>query len=227
VGLSITSLVLGVIALLCGPFTGVPAIICGWVALARKRGGRGMAIAGVAAGASGTLFVTVVWAVVIIIYLSAGNQAKQDEVWRNTGFIHTAMENWYIDHLATYPGPDASWEPGEPGMADYFPDGYPENPFTGDMYRYGVDLFYFPDWRGPGKPDAVERTDPDCPYNDLFAPEGKPGTIVVLGWSAGRDSRRQVERYAVVGFGKDTGHAIHSAEMRKGTSVWTYRVRLN
>jgi hypothetical protein len=227
VGLSIASLILGIAALFSGPLTGIPAVICGWIALARKRGNRGLAIAGVAAGSSGTLFVSAVWAVVLIVYLSAGDSAKRDEVWRNMGFVHTAMENWYVDHLASYPGPEVSWEPGVPGMADYFPDAYPENPYTGERYRYGVDLFYFPDWRGPGVPDAVMSTDPDCPYEDLFAPEGRPGTIVVLGWSEDRDSQRHVERYAVVGFGKDTEHAIHSAKMRKGTSVWTYRVRLN
>ena len=57
--LSQISLVLGLVSLTPATFvTGIPAVICGAVALKQRRLGRRMAIAGVASGAFGTLVLT-------------------------------------------------------------------------------------------------------------------------------------------------------------------------
>ncbi|MCI0702099.1 MAG: DUF1559 domain-containing protein [Planctomycetia bacterium] len=53
-GLASTALVLGLISLCMGPLLGVPALICGVIALSRP-GGRGGAVAGVITGGIGTL----------------------------------------------------------------------------------------------------------------------------------------------------------------------------
>jgi hypothetical protein len=67
-GLAIASLVCGIVSLLCGLFLGIPAVICGHMALkrikaGRSSGGNGMAIAGLVMG----YIMTVVSVVLIII----------------------------------------------------------------------------------------------------------------------------------------------------------------
>ncbi len=235
-GLSVTSLVLGIGAMLSGPIAGVPAIILGWIALARGKPGRGMAIAGVITGAFGTVMVS-------ILLLGAGmaltrlhEENRRGEVWRNMCFVHTAMENWYITHLGTYPGPEVSWAPDvdETGMAGHFPaddDGtspfFPVNPYTGKHYAPGTDLFYFPDYLIQGQREIVDGSQPGCPYQDLAAPGGKPGTILVLGWTNTGDGERRLEEYVVVGYSRKTNEPLHTDKWRDGTGVRTYRVRYN
>lgn len=67
-GLAIASLVLGIISLCTGLFGGIPAVICGHMALNRINqsngaiGGRGMAIAGLILG-----YIAIAYSVIIII----------------------------------------------------------------------------------------------------------------------------------------------------------------
>jgi hypothetical protein len=236
VGLSVTSLVLEIGALLSGPIAGVPAIILGWIALARRKPGRGMAIAGMTIGTVGTVIVSIFLLVAGAALARLHEENRRAEVWRNMGFTHTAMENWYITHLGTYPGPEVSWAPdaGAAGMSGHFPDddagispSFPINPYTGKHYAPGTDLFYFPDYLAQGQREIVDGSLPGCPYQGLAAPEGMPGTILVLGWTKARDGEGRVEEYAVVGYGRKTNEPIHTDKWRDGTNVRTYRVRHN
>ncbi|MDT8389016.1 MAG: DUF4190 domain-containing protein [Lentisphaeria bacterium] len=83
-GLAVTSLVLGVVSvLMCmGPLAGIPAVICGHIALSkisRSRGtqtGKGLAIGGLAAGYVGIFLVTLFFLSQLAIFLPALNQAR-------------------------------------------------------------------------------------------------------------------------------------------------------
>jgi prepilin-type processing-associated H-X9-DG protein len=77
-GLAVTALVLGILCLLCGIFTAIPAIICGIIAMvqiSKSQGrlkGMGMAIAGVVL----PVILTFVMAILIAILLPALNRVK-------------------------------------------------------------------------------------------------------------------------------------------------------
>ncbi|HBT77360.1 MAG TPA: hypothetical protein DEB39_10670 [Planctomycetaceae bacterium] len=63
-GMGITSLVLGILSwLLCGPFTAVPGVICGYLAL--KTEGRGLGIAGIIISA-----INLIIALIVVIFIS-------------------------------------------------------------------------------------------------------------------------------------------------------------
>src|SRR5436189_3494886 len=62
--LAVCSLVFGIVSFLCGIFSGIPAIICGHMALSRKNragisSGRGLAIAGLVMGYLGVVIATI------------------------------------------------------------------------------------------------------------------------------------------------------------------------
>jgi hypothetical protein len=85
-----------------------------------------------------------------------------------------------------------------------FPAGIPVNPYTGEHYHRGKDFFYRPVDLAETKLNAVvDRTDARCPFAGLAAPEGMPGTIVILGW-APPEGRGSPKEYAVVGYGRAT-----------------------
>lgn len=81
-GLAIASLVLGVVSM-TGPglLLGIPAIITGAMALKRKLGGRGLALAGLITGIISTvlsvLFIMFI-ALMIIIGIAAGDSGSND-----------------------------------------------------------------------------------------------------------------------------------------------------
>ena len=90
--LAISSLVLGIVAFLCGLFAGIPAIILGHVALNRARkspasyGGAGMATAGLILGYISVVITTVVLAGMLLPALA---KAKSKAV-ELTGSIFTS-----------------------------------------------------------------------------------------------------------------------------------------
>ena len=66
IGLSIASLVLGILSLLacccyCGALFGIPGAICGAIAMAKKADGKGMAIAGLICSILGVLLCIITW----------------------------------------------------------------------------------------------------------------------------------------------------------------------
>jgi hypothetical protein len=72
-GLSIVSLVLGVISL-TGPglVLGIPAIITGWIALKKKQGERGLSIAGIVTGIVSTVISLLVIGFFLFLLIWAG-----------------------------------------------------------------------------------------------------------------------------------------------------------
>jgi Domain of unknown function (DUF4190)/GYF domain 2 len=117
-GMAITSMVLGIISLLClgGPFTGIPAVICGHIAHSRSRrspaeyGGGGMALAGLIMG-----YVSLAVTIVVIAILStssamllpalsqAKSRAQMINCSNNMKQIGLAFKTWEIDHSDQFP----------------------------------------------------------------------------------------------------------------------------
>lgn len=68
IGLSIASLVLGILSLLaccyCGALFGIPGAICGAIAMAKKADGKGMAIAGLICSILGVLLCIITWVLI-------------------------------------------------------------------------------------------------------------------------------------------------------------------
>ncbi|MFM2090457.1 MAG: hypothetical protein RLZZ127_946 [Planctomycetota bacterium] len=64
-GLAITSLVLGILAFITCGLTAIPGLICGIIALVKKRPGQGMAIAGVVCSGVSFLFLPIMAAIAI------------------------------------------------------------------------------------------------------------------------------------------------------------------
>lgn len=127
--------------------------------------------------------------------------------------FQTALEAWAADHHGNYPGPEVSWEADDSaGFGRYLPGGdsiesvsgrFPLNPFTGEPYRIGHDLFYQPGALAAAGLNARKLSaDPLCPFRELAAPGGIPGTILILGHTAG-DGTGLVREYAIVGYGRE------------------------
>jgi hypothetical protein len=71
-----------------------------------------------------------------------------------------------------------------------------------------VDLFYFPDSLAPGADRLASPADSGCPYNGLSAPQGRPGTIVILGHTDRSGTWPRVTEYGIAGFGEDASHPM-------------------
>ncbi len=204
-GLSAGSLVLGILAVF--PFSflaGIPAIITGVIALAQKRLGRGMAVAGIVLGAIGTVAVTagILLAIIIPNFVRFQERARRSSVEESMQIFQTALETYAADHSGMYPTGD-EFELYLEGDR-LFRDDMPVNPYTGERYRSGKDLFYRPDaLTGSGLSSVTDRADEACPFIGLAAPGGLPGTIVILGWTPLGLADGGPSEYAIVGYGRD------------------------
>jgi len=108
-GIAITSLVCGVLSIVCfGPIAAIPAIICGHIALTRiKRaqgtiGGAGLAIAGFTLGYVGlaiSLFIMLPMVIAIVLpnFMMARNKAYQHSCEVNMKVIERSIEGYQID----------------------------------------------------------------------------------------------------------------------------------
>ena len=208
--LSVASLVLGLASLTPATFiTGIPAAICGAVALKQRRPGRSLALTGLVTGAFGTLILT--FALLLPLMARQRELTRVAAVQRNMHAFQAALEGYAAEHAGRYPYEGVSWEPGdEDGMVLYFkgsgqfPAGIPVNPYTGECYRNGTDFFYGTnDLAEAGLNAVVDRTDTTCPFVGLAAPKDVPGTIVILGYAPPEDPGASTE-YAVVGYGRAT-----------------------
>jgi len=109
-GLAITSFVFGLVLCL-GPFTGLPAIICGHIAHARARrspqqyGGAGFAIAGFILGYVNTFFITlcILPALLLPALSSAKHRAQSINCVNNLKQIGLAYKIWALDNNDQYP----------------------------------------------------------------------------------------------------------------------------
>ena len=110
-GLAITSLILGCVSLLCGPFTGIPAVICGHLALNRARrepgkyGGSGLATAGLAPGYVGCtlVFIAILAGMLLPALARAKYKAQQITCVNNLKQVGLAYRIWAGDHKNNLP----------------------------------------------------------------------------------------------------------------------------
>jgi hypothetical protein len=110
-GLAITSLVLGILSLVCfGVLAGIPAIICGHIARARSRrypavyGGAGLALAGLIMGYVGVVITLVVLPAMLLPALSQSrSKAQRINCVNNLKQIGLAFRVWAIDNGDQFP----------------------------------------------------------------------------------------------------------------------------
>lgn len=93
-GLAVASMVLGIVSLTgFGLLTGIPALILGLIALRRKVGERGMALAGVITGGVATLLSLLFFGVMILFIIigamSADNSSNQPYYPGDNGSSHS------------------------------------------------------------------------------------------------------------------------------------------
>jgi hypothetical protein len=139
-GLAITSLVLGILSLVCfGPFTGIPAIICGHIAHGRARrspgqyGGAGLAVAGFVMGYAGlalTIVLVAFYSAMLIPALSqAKGKAQEIKCSNNMRQIGLAFKTWEIAHSDQFPFNVRTNAGGTLELCAPGPDGYDKNGF--------------------------------------------------------------------------------------------------
>jgi hypothetical protein len=137
-GLAVTSLVLGILSLVClGPLTGIPAIICGHIARKRSRqspaqyGGPGMALAGLVLGYASLALVVVMAAILSGMLLPALSQAKgkAEEIRcaNNMKMIGLSFRTWAIDHNDKFPFNVSTNLGGTLELCAHGPDGFDKN----------------------------------------------------------------------------------------------------
>jgi hypothetical protein len=137
-GLAITSLVLGILSVVClGPITGIPAIICGHIAHNRARrsptqfGGAGLAIAGFATGYVGLvlgLFMIAFYAAMLFPALSkAKGRAQEIQCQNNLKQIGVAFKVWALDHEDAFPFNVQTNAGGTLEWCQRGPDGFDRN----------------------------------------------------------------------------------------------------
>ena len=114
-GLAISSLVLGMLSLLCfGMFSGIPAVICGHLAQSTIRksegtiGGGGLAIGGLVTGYIGTVFTTItvlgILAGMMLPAVSAArDRARRTQCMSNMKQIGLVCNMYALDHDSKYP----------------------------------------------------------------------------------------------------------------------------
>jgi hypothetical protein len=88
-----------------------------------------------------------------------------------------------------------------------------------------VDLFYFPDSLAAGAERLRSPNDRGCPYNGLSAPQGQPGTIVILGHTDRSGARPRVTRYGIAGFDEETSRPMKVSGVSVDRYVVLYRRR--
>jgi len=137
-GLAVTSLVLGILSLVClGPLTGVPAIICGHIAHGRSRrspaqyGGAGMAIAGFAMGYASlalTIIMLALYSAMLFPALShAKGRAQIINCRNNMQQIGLAFKTWELDHSDQFPFNVQTNAGGTLELCERGPDGFDKN----------------------------------------------------------------------------------------------------
>ncbi len=109
-GFAIASLILGLLSFGCAFFTGIPAAICGVIALlqiSKSKGGfkgEGMAIAGMVTGLVGMIFGTAVLASILIpVFSAATESAKANQSLMRAKKICTGCRMYASDHGGKYP----------------------------------------------------------------------------------------------------------------------------
>jgi hypothetical protein len=104
-GLAITSLVLGILSMLCfGVVSAIPAIVCGHLAYSRSRrapaqyGGGGLAVAGFVTGYAGVFMTFVLVAMLLPALAAAKSKAQSIACVNNLKQVGLACKVWALDH---------------------------------------------------------------------------------------------------------------------------------
>jgi hypothetical protein len=108
-GLAISSLVLGILSLLCFTiFTAIPGVICGHKALTKIKNsngslsGRGLAIAGLITGYAGiawaVIFIPLLMAIAIPNFVKAREMAQMNGCINNLRQIDAAKNQWALEN---------------------------------------------------------------------------------------------------------------------------------
>ena len=134
-GLAITSLVLGVLGMICfGPVTGIPAIICGHMARSRARrapaqfGGAGLALAGLILGYVSNVFIVAILAALLLPALSnAKGKAETISCINNMKMIGLSFRTWAIDNEDNFPFNVSTNKGGTLELCSLGTDGFDRN----------------------------------------------------------------------------------------------------
>jgi type II secretory pathway pseudopilin PulG len=140
-GLAMSSLILGILSLIgCTFLTGIPAVICGHMALSRKSRagiteGKGMAITGLVTGYAGTVLTLAIMAILAAIALPAFSQAKSQaqaaQSMNHARQIGFALITYSSDHEDAYPATledlDDQYLPDKSVLVDPLAPGLGEN----------------------------------------------------------------------------------------------------
>jgi hypothetical protein len=109
-GLAIASLILGIISFGCAFLTGIPAAICGFIALrqiSKSKGGikgEGLAIAGLVTGLIGMVFGTALLAAILLPAFSAARDSvKANQCMIRARKIGTGCRMYASDHGGKFP----------------------------------------------------------------------------------------------------------------------------
>ncbi len=221
-GLSVTSLVLGLLAVLpFGWFAGIPAIVLGALALVKKRPGRSMALAGLVLGAVAPIVSTLVFFAVLPGVVHSRERSRQAAVKQAMTVVQEAFDAYAADY-GSYPG-EKDWSfaggrarlylpgavvSGAEDINDPVVGTLPENPYSGAEYTYGDDFFYFPAQLDSHQTAITSEDDDLCPYSGYEAPGEKPGTIVVFGHTDDSFREPLVDEYGIFGYGRDTDNPL-------------------
>jgi hypothetical protein len=135
-GMATTSLVLGILSLVCfGIITGIPAIIFGHIAHGRARklpqqfGGAGLAIAGFVLGYT-SILATLVFAALLLPALSqAKNKAQSINCVNNLKQIGLAARMWAMDNNDQFPFNVSTTNGGTMELCRRGADGYDANAY--------------------------------------------------------------------------------------------------
>ncbi len=103
------SLVLGILSVLGGILTGLPAIVCGIVGISKignssgRLTGKGLAVAGIATGGFGIMFTAVLAAIAIPAYVKVVEKAKLAQSQQRARVIVLACQLYAADHDGNLP----------------------------------------------------------------------------------------------------------------------------
>jgi hypothetical protein len=139
-GLAIASLVLGILSLGLACLSGIPAIICGHLALARQKRagytGGGIAIAGLVTGYAGTILIGMIAllaSIAIPVYGQAQERVKAVKSLNNAKQIVAACQRYQMDHNEFPPSLDDLGE-FAPSLEVFQDPLSPENWYAGYWY---------------------------------------------------------------------------------------------
>jgi competence protein ComGC len=134
-GLATTSLVLGILSLVCfGILAGIPAVICGHIARSRAKsapaqyGGAGLALTGLILGYFSLVLTFLVLPAMLLPALAkAKERAQQISCQNNLRMVGTALRMWSMDHSGQYPFNTSTNSGGTLELCSRGTDGFDRN----------------------------------------------------------------------------------------------------